>query len=153
MVCTGPMGWSFKICEAFWILVLQTKNSQMQVSYRNQQQAENLSVWRWTEQKSKRQISEWWVVFLSSFISSLHRMMQVPEAWKPTHRPHEDLYEKCDYHLNYLMHVYLLGKGGYVFSSTGLSVCLLVSNIIQKVINGLLLNFMEGSWVVKTKIG
>ena len=32
---------------------------------------------------------------------------------------------------------YLLGKGGYVFGSFGLSVCLSVDNITQKVINGL----------------
>ena len=36
---------------------------------------------------------------------------------------------------------YLLGKGGYVFGSVGLSVCLSVclsaDNITQKVINGL----------------
>ena len=32
---------------------------------------------------------------------------------------------------------YLLGKGGHVFGSTGLSVCLFVDNITQKVMNGL----------------
>ena len=32
---------------------------------------------------------------------------------------------------------YLLGKGGYVFSSVGLFVCLSVNNITQKVMNGL----------------
>ena len=32
---------------------------------------------------------------------------------------------------------YLLGKGGYVFGSIGLSVCLFVDNISQKVMNGL----------------
>ena len=32
---------------------------------------------------------------------------------------------------------YLLGKGGYVFGSVGLSVCLSVDNITQKVMNGL----------------
>ena len=32
---------------------------------------------------------------------------------------------------------YLLGKGGYVFGSVGLSVCLFVDNISQKVMNGL----------------
>ena len=32
---------------------------------------------------------------------------------------------------------YLLGKGGYVFGSVGLSVCLSVDNITQKVLNGL----------------
>ena len=32
---------------------------------------------------------------------------------------------------------YLLGKGGYVFGSVGLSVCLSVNNITQKVMNGL----------------
>ena len=31
----------------------------------------------------------------------------------------------------------LLGKGGYVFGSVGLSVCLPVDNITQKVMNGL----------------
>ena len=37
-------------------------------------------------------------------------------------------------------HCYLLGKGGYVFGSVGLSVCLFVclwTNITQKVIYGL----------------
>ena len=32
---------------------------------------------------------------------------------------------------------YLLGKAGYVFGSVGLSVCLSVDNITQKVMNGL----------------
>ena len=32
---------------------------------------------------------------------------------------------------------YLLGKGGYVFGSVGLSVCLFVDNITHKVMNGL----------------
>ena len=32
---------------------------------------------------------------------------------------------------------YLLGKGGYVFGSVGLFVCLSVDNITQKVMNGL----------------
>ena len=32
---------------------------------------------------------------------------------------------------------YLLGKGGYVFGSVGLSVCLSVNNITQKVMKGL----------------
>ena len=32
---------------------------------------------------------------------------------------------------------YLHGKGGYVFGSVGLSVCLSVNNITQKVMNGL----------------
>ena len=32
---------------------------------------------------------------------------------------------------------YLLGKGGYVFGSVGLSVCLSVDKISQKVMNGL----------------
>ena len=32
---------------------------------------------------------------------------------------------------------YLLGKGGYVFGSVGLSVCLSVNNITQKVMDGL----------------
>ena len=32
---------------------------------------------------------------------------------------------------------YLLGKGGYVFGTVGLSVCLSVNNITQKVMNGL----------------
>ena len=31
---------------------------------------------------------------------------------------------------------YLLGKGGYVFGGVGLSVCLFVDNITQKVMNG-----------------
>ena len=44
---------------------------------------------------------------------------------------------------------YLLGKGGYVFGSVGLYVCLFVDNITQNVINGLGLNFMEGSWVAQ----
>ena len=39
---------------------------------------------------------------------------------------------------------YLLGIGGYVFGSIGLSVCLFV-DITQKVMNGLEWNFMEGS--------
>ena len=33
--------------------------------------------------------------------------------------------------------LYLLGKGGYVFGSVGLSVCLFVNNVTQKVMNGL----------------
>ena len=48
---------------------------------------------------------------------------------------------------------FLLDKGGYVFGSVGLSVCLFVclfvDNITQKVINGLGRNFMEGSLVVQ----
>ena len=36
-----------------------------------------------------------------------------------------------------MTHIYLLGKGGYVFGSVGLSVCLFVNNITQKVVNGL----------------
>ena len=44
---------------------------------------------------------------------------------------------------------YLLGKGGYVFGSIGLSVCLFVDNITQKVMNGLGGNFMERFWVVQ----
>ena len=32
---------------------------------------------------------------------------------------------------------YLLGKGSYVFGGVGLSVCLFVDNITQKVMNGL----------------
>ena len=32
---------------------------------------------------------------------------------------------------------YLLGKGGYVFGSVGVSVCLFVDNITHKVMNGL----------------
>ena len=43
---------------------------------------------------------------------------------------------------------YLFGKGGYVFGGVGLSVCVPVDNITQNVMNGLGLNFMEGSWVV-----
>ena len=35
------------------------------------------------------------------------------------------------------LHYYLLGKGGFVFGSVGLSVCLFVDNITQKVMNGL----------------
>ena len=46
---------------------------------------------------------------------------------------------------------YLLGKGGYVFGSVGLSVCLSVNNITQKVMNGLEWNFMDGSWVVQVR--
>ena len=37
----------------------------------------------------------------------------------------------------FLLIYYLLGKGGYVFGSVGLSVCLSVNNITQKVMNGL----------------
>ena len=44
---------------------------------------------------------------------------------------------------------YLLGKGGYVFGGVGLSVCLFVDNITQKVMNGLGRNFRAGSWVVQ----
>ena len=33
-----------------------------------------------------------------------------------------------------LLDFYLLGKGGYVFGSIGLSVCLSVDNITQKVV-------------------
>ena len=51
---------------------------------------------------------------------------------------------KSGYNSVYIIHVtvnglnyYLLGKGGYVFGSVGLSVCLPVDNIIQNVINGL----------------
>ena len=55
--------------------------------------------------------------------------------------------------LCYFCHIYLLGKGGYVFGSVGLfvclSVCLSVDNITQKVMNGLGWNFMEGSWIVQ----
>ena len=40
---------------------------------------------------------------------------------------------------------YLHGKGGYVFGN----VCLSVSNITQNVMNGLGLNFMEGSGMAK----
>ena len=47
---------------------------------------------------------------------------------------------------------YLLGKGGYVFGSVGLSVCLSVDSITQKVMDGLEWNFMEGSWVVQWMI-
>ena len=43
---------------------------------------------------------------------------------------------------------YLLGKGGYVFGSVGLFVCLFVSNITQPV-NRLKWNVMEGSKVVQ----
>ena len=43
--------------------------------------------------------------------------------------------------LNSVQDYYLLGKGGYVFGSVGLSVCLFVclfvDNITQKVKNGL----------------
>ena len=35
------------------------------------------------------------------------------------------------------VYCYLLFKGGYVFGSVGLSVCLSVDNITQKVMNGL----------------
>ena len=42
-----------------------------------------------------------------------------------------------------------LAKGGYVFSSIGLSVCLFVDNITKKLVNGLGWNFVEGSWVVQ----
>ena len=44
---------------------------------------------------------------------------------------------------------YLLGKGGYVFGSVGLFVCLSVDTITQNIINGLGWNFMEMSWVVQ----
>ena len=40
-----------------------------------------------------------------------------------------------------------LTNGGYAFGSTGLLVCLFVSNITQEVMNGL--RFMEGSKVVQ----
>ena len=43
---------------------------------------------------------------------------------------------------------YLLGKGGYVFGSVGLSVCLAVDNITQKGMNRLGWNFTEGAWIV-----
>ena len=39
--------------------------------------------------------------------------------------------------LNPCLYNHLLGQGGYVFGSVGLFVCLSVSNIAQKVINGL----------------
>ena len=52
---------------------------------------------------------------------------------------------------------YLLGKGGYVFGSVGLSVCLsvclFVDNVTQKVVNGLGWSFMAWSWVVKWRTG
>ena len=38
-----------------------------------------------------------------------------------------------------------LGKGGYVVGSVGLSVCLSLDNITQKVMNGLGWNFTEWS--------
>ena len=48
-------------------------------------------------------------------------------------------YEECSCKLLKLLGTLInsLAKGGYFFSSVGLSVCLLVANIIKKVINGL----------------
>ena len=43
---------------------------------------------------------------------------------------------------------YLRGKGGYVLVSVGLFVCLFVSNITQKVMNGLQWNSMDGPELV-----
>ena len=46
-----------------------------------------------------------------------------------------------------------LAKGGYAFGGVGLSVCLFVDNITQKVMNGLgwILRGEGGSWVVQWK--
>ena len=69
-----------------------------------------------------------------------------------TYNPHFNLQYTSQYHkqksehqINFSPSVaydnrvtfYLLGKGGYVFGSVGLSVCLFVDNITQKVMNGL----------------
>ena len=61
-----------------------------------------------------------------------------------------DSYQETDDYAVQEYTSYLLGKGGYVFGSVGLFVCLFVSNITQKVMNGLRWNFMEGSGVIKT---
>ena len=51
------------------------------------------------------------------------------------------MFLEFSYALNSKYDHYLLGKGGYVFGSVGLSVCLFVclsvDNITQKVMNGL----------------
>ena len=39
---------------------------------------------------------------------------------------------------------YLLGKGGYVFDSVGLSVCLSVTNIIKKIYKLITMKFHGG---------
>ena len=66
-------------------------------------------------------------------------------TFKVTMKVNLESFNSC---LQLLPSCYLLGKGGYVFGSVGLSVCLWTT-FLKKVMNGLGWNFMEESWVVQ----